>query len=306
MKRILPIIIISIAMTAAAIAQPSLPADFRQKTVAASDGAEIHVRWGGSGPAVLLVHGFGDTGDMWGPLARELSKTHTVVVPDLRGMGRSSHPPSGYDKRTQAGDLRTVMTTLGLDRAAVVGHDIGNMVSFAYAARYPDKVERLVVMDAPIPGIDPWDEIIRQPALWHFDFGGPDMERLVKGRERIFLDRFYNEFGAHPERIDEATRAHYTALYALPGAMRSSFAQFAAFRKDAEDNKSAKTTLTMPVLAIGGEKSFGRLMAVNMRNAAADVTEGIVPDAGHWLMEENPSATVALIREFLQPERKAR
>ena len=300
MKRILPMIAVTLVMAAVAIAQPSLPAGFKQRTVAASDGAEIYVRWGGSGPAVLLVHGFGDTGDMWGPLARELAKTHTVVVPDLRGMGHSSHPPGGYDKRTQADDLRAVMTALGLDRSAVVGHDIGNMVSFAYATRYPDKVERLVVMDAPIPGIDPWDEIIRQPALWHFNFGGPDMERLVKGRERIFLDRFYNEFGAHPERIGEATRAHYAALYALPGAMRSSFAQFAAFRKDAEDNKSAnQAKLPMPVLAIGGEKSFGKLMAVNMRNAAADVTEAVVPDAGHWLMEENPAPTVALIQNFL-------
>lgn len=301
MRRILTILAISIAISAVAVAQPSLPMDFKQHTVPTPDGAQIYVRSGGSGPAVLLIHGFGDTGDMWGPLARELAKTHSVVIPDLRGMGRSSHPAGGYEKRTQAADLRAVMLALGHDRAVVVGHDIGNMVAYAYAARYPDKVERLVVMDAPIPGIDPWDEIVKQPALWHFDFGGPDMERLVQGRERIFLDRFYNEFGAHPERISEATREHYATLYALPGTMRSSFAQFAAFRKDAEDNKATqRTKLAMPVLAVGGEKSFGKLMAVNMRNVAVDVTEAIVPDAGHWLMEENPAATVALIRDFVR------
>ncbi len=301
MKRILPILTLFILVTAAAGAQPSLPADFRQRTVATPDGAEMHVRWGGTGPAVVLLHGFADTGDMWGPLALELAKTRTVIVPDLRGIGLSSHPAGGYDKKTQAADIRAVVEALGSDRTAVVVHDIGNMVAYAYAARYPGKVERLVMMDAPLPGIDPWYEIIRQPALWHFDFGGPDMERLVKGRERIFLDRFYNELSAHPERIDEATRVHYAKLYAIPGTMHSCFAQFAAFRKDAEDNKvSQHTKLTMPVLAIGGEKSFGPMMATVMRNVAVDVTEAVVPDSGHWIMEENPAPAITLILDFLK------
>jgi pimeloyl-ACP methyl ester carboxylesterase len=192
------------------------------------------------------------------------------------------------------------MLALGHDHSAVVGHDIGNMVAYAYAARYPDKVERLVVMDAPIPGIDPWDEVKCSPQTWHFNFRGPDVERLVQGRERILLDRFYNELSAHPERIDEATRAHYAAVYGQPGAMHSAFLQFAAFPKDAEDNRvTQRTKLPMPVLAIGGEKSFGALMATNMRNVAVDVKGAIVPDAGHWLMEENPAPTVALIRDFL-------
>ena len=146
----------------------------------------------------MLLHGFGDTGDMWAPLAENLARDHTVIVPDLRGMGMSSHPDSGYDKRTQAGDVRAVLTQLGVDRAVVVGHDIGTMVAYAYAARYPDKTARLIVMDAPVPGIPPWDQIVRNPLLWHFDFGGPDMERLVAGRERIYLDRFWNEFAGDP------------------------------------------------------------------------------------------------------------
>jgi pimeloyl-ACP methyl ester carboxylesterase/quercetin dioxygenase-like cupin family protein len=281
-------------------AQPSIPSTFKTQTVTTPSGAEIFVRSGGSGPAAVLIHGYADTGDMWGPLAVELARTHTVIVPDLRGMGRSSKPAAGYDKHTQAGDIRAVITALGLDRAAVVAHDIGNMVAYAYAARYRDKVDRLVVMDAPIPGIDPWDELLRNPLLWHFSFGGPDAERLVQGRERIFLDRFWNEFAADPSKIDEGTRAHYAALYAQPGAMRAGFAQFAAFSKDAEDNKiSQRMKLTMPVLAVGGEKSFGKVMGVIMRNVASDVQDAIVPGAGHWLMEENAPVTVTLVRDFL-------
>lgn len=301
MKALFTTIALGIALRGrGAGAQPSVPSTFKTETITTASGADIFVRSGGSGPVALLIHGYGNTGDMWGPLAAELQKTHTVIIPDLRGMGRSSHREVGYDKKTQAADIRAVVTALGKDRAAVVGHDIGNMVAYAYAARYPETVDRLVVMDAPIPGIDPWDEIIRSPALWHFSFGGPDAERLVEGRERIFLDRFWNEFAADPSKIDEATRGHYAALYAQPGAMRAGFAQFAAFSKDAEDNRiSQQTKLTMPVLAVGGEKSFGRVMAVVMRNAATDVHEAIVPGAGHWLMEENTAVTVALVRDFL-------
>ncbi len=282
-----------------------MPAGFKSQMIQMPEGAEIFVRSGGTGPAVVLLHGYGDTGDMWGPLAVELSKDHTVIVPDLRGMGKSSHPPGGYEKKTQAGDIRAVLTALGVDRSAVVAHDIGNMVAYAYAAKYPDKVERLVMMDAPVPGIGPWEEILRTPLLWHFNFGGPDAERLVQGRERIYLDRFWNEFAAHPERIDEATRVHYAELYALPGAMRSGFAQFHAFAQDAVDNRAAgQAKLTMPVLAVGGEKSFGLTMAVVMRAAATDVREAVVPDSGHWVMDENPDFTVALVSGFLR-EREA-
>ena len=160
---------------------------------------------------------------------------------------------------------------------------------------------RFVLIDAPLPGVGPWDEILKNPLLWHFRFGGPDMERLVKGRERIYLDRFWNEFSATPKRFSEAARRHYAKLYARPGAMRAGFAQFAAFDQDAIDNKSflAQGKLDVPVLALGGEKSFGTTMAAVMRFAANNVEEGVVPDSGHWIMEENPKATVAMIRGFL-------
>jgi pimeloyl-ACP methyl ester carboxylesterase len=276
------------------------PADFRSSQVVNAD-ATINVRVGGHGTAVVLIHGFGETGDMWSPLAAELAKDHTVVVPDLRGMGLSSHPAGGYDKRTQAHDIRAVLEKLGIDRADIVGHDIGVMVAYAYAARYPDKTSRLVVIDSPIPGIPPWNKIVRLPALWHFNFGGPDAERLVAGRERIYLDRFWNEFAGNPAKIDEATRRHYAAIYATPGAMHSAFAQFLAIdQKDEADNlKAMETKLAMPVLAIGAEKAFGANVAVVMRNAATNVQEVIVPNAGHWLMEEAPAATITAVQNFL-------
>lgn len=283
-----------------AAAQPKpYPATFKLQDIA-TNGTTLHVRVGGSGPAVVLLHGFGDTGDMWTPLAVELAKNHRVVVPDLRGIGLSAKPEDGYEKKNQAKDIRGVLDKLGIDEADVVGHDIGVMVAYAYAASYPTKTTRLVVMDAPPPGIPPWDEVVRNPKLWHFDFYGKDVFRLVQGRERIFLDRFYNDFGGQPEKIDEGTRNHYARLYARPGAMKGALSQFQAFRQDAKDNlESMKTKLTMPVLAIGGEKSFGPLEAVAMRNAATNVTELVIPRAGHWLMEEEPVAVVQGVTSFL-------
>jgi pimeloyl-ACP methyl ester carboxylesterase len=276
------------------------PTFFRTRKIVAN-GTRLHVRTGGTGPAVVLIHGYGETGDMWAPLARDLARDHTVVAPDLRGMGLSAIPSKGYDKKTQAHDIAGVLDNLKIDRAAFVTHDIGNMVGYAFAASYRPRVARFVLIDAPLPGVGPWEEILKNPLLWHFRFGGPDMERLVKGRERIYLDRFWNEFSANPKRFTEAARRHYAKLYARPGAMRAGFAQFAAFDQDAIDNKKflEEGKLSVPVLALGGEKSFGATMAAVMRFAATNVEEGIVPRSGHWIMEENPKATVAMVRAFL-------
>jgi pimeloyl-ACP methyl ester carboxylesterase len=264
-------------------------------------GVTIHTRVGGAGPAAVMLHGFADSGDMWAPLAVALIGRRTVVVPDLRGMGLSSHPPGGYDKKTQGQDIARVLDRLGIDKADLVTHDIGNMVGYAFAAQFPARVARWVVMDAPLPGIGPWDEILKSPMLWHFNFRGPDMERLVAGRERIYLDRFWNELSARPEAIDEATRNHYAALYARPGGMHSAFEQFAAFTQDAVDNKAFATRgkLAMPVLAIGADKSFGTAQADVLRFVASDVTGQVIANSGHWLMEEQPAATVAAITAFL-------
>jgi len=287
-------------------AQPSLPSSFKAKTIQSPEGADIFVRWGGKGPVVVLLHGYAENSDSWAPLAADLMKDHTVVVPDLRGIGRSSKPAGGYDKKTQAKDIRAVVTALGYDRSAVVAHDIGNMVAYAYAATYPEKVERLVVMDAPIPGIGPWAEILQNPGVWHFNFHGPDAERLVAGRERIYLDRIWNDFTGDPSKPDEATRNFFAATYAQPGGMRAGFAQFAAFSQDAADNRIfEQVKLPMPVLAVGGEKSFGPLQAVIMRNVATNVREAVVSGSGHWLMEESPAYTVTLIRNFLDSPQAA-
>jgi pimeloyl-ACP methyl ester carboxylesterase len=289
------------AATSALAAIQPFPAEFKTQTIAAN-GVRIYVRVGGHGPAVLLLHGYGETGDMWEPLAAKLVLDHTVVVPDLRGMGLSDHPAAGYDKKTQGRDISGVLDALKIGKVDVVAHDIGNMVAYAFAAEEPDRVTKLVLMDAPLPGIGPWDEILKSPLLWHFRFGGPDMERLVKGRERIYLDRFWNEFSADPKHFDEASREHYAVLYARPGAMHSGFEQFHAFDQDVIDNKAflAKGPLLMPVLAIGGEKSFGPMMATVARAAATNVRGEVVLGSGHWLMEEQPQATVAIIMAFLK------
>jgi pimeloyl-ACP methyl ester carboxylesterase len=276
------------------------PQSFKTETIAAN-GATFHVRVGGKGPAVVLLHGYGETGDMWAPLAAQLERDRLVIAPDLRGLGLSSRPPGGYDKKTQGADVAKVLDALKIGKVELVTHDIGNMVGYAFAAAHPDRVTKFVIIDAPLPGIGPWDDIVRSHALWHFSFYGPDAERLVQGRERIYLDRFWNEFSADPKKFGEATREHYAALYARPGAMHAGFEQFKAFDQDAVDNKAfvAAGKLTMPVLAIGGEKSFGPMMATVMRAAATDVTEAIVPNSGHWVMEENPTATIKLITDFL-------
>src|SRR6266566_5463321 len=279
---------------------PSLSSSFQPRTIHSPEGADIFVRSGGSGPVVVLIHGYAENSDSWAPLAADLMKDHTVVVPDLRGIGKSSKPEAGYDETTQAKDVRAVVTGLGFDKTFVIAHDIGNTVAYAYAAMYPDKVERLVVLDAPIPGIEPWNEILLDPRVWHFNFHGADAERLVAGRERIYLDRIWNDFTADPSKPDEATRNFFAATYAQPGGMRAGFAQFTAFSQDAKDNKVfEQTKLTMPVMAVGGEKSFGPLQAVIMRHVAINVQEAVVPGSGHWLMEERPAYTVTLIRNFL-------
>jgi pimeloyl-ACP methyl ester carboxylesterase len=294
-------LLVALLIAAPAFALQPLPPSFHTQEIK-TNGTTLHVRIGGQGPAVVMLHGFGDTGDMWAPAAAALVKTHTVVVPDLRGMGLSAHPDQGYTKKNQAADIAGVMDALKIASADLVTHDIGNMVGYALAAQYPARITKWVVIDAPLPGIGNWEEIKQSPLLWHFNFRGPDEERLVAGRERIYLDRFYDELSAEPSKIDEATRQHYAALYARPHAMHDAFEQFGAFNQDASDNKALLAKggkLMMPVLALGGEKSFGTAQADTLRFVATNVTMGIIPGSGHWIMDENPKATTALIVNFL-------
>jgi pimeloyl-ACP methyl ester carboxylesterase len=280
----------------------SWPETFTAKQMAVSGGTQ-YLRFGGKGPAVLLLHGFGDTGDMWVPLAGALVNDHAVIVPDLRGMGLSSHPEGGYEKVAQARDLAAILDNLEFKEVALVTHDIGNMVGYALAALFPERVTKWVVMDAPLPGIGHWDDQLKNPKTWHFNFRGPDVERLVAGRERILLDRFYNELSANPSRIDEETRDHYAALYARPNAMHNAFSgQFADFAQDAIDNQLllAKGALRMPVLAIGGDHSYGANLATEVSFAAANVRAAVIENSGHWIMEEQPDQAVAVILSFLK------
>jgi pimeloyl-ACP methyl ester carboxylesterase len=294
-------LLVAFLIVTPAFALEPFPSGFHAQEIK-TNGTTLHVRVGGQGPAVVMLHGFGDTGDMWSPAAAALAANHTVVVPDLRGMGLSAHPEQGYSKKNQAVDIAGVMDALKIQSADLVTHDIGNMVGYALAAQYPTRITKWVVIDAPLPGIGNWEEIKQSPLLWHFNFRGPDEERLVAGRERIYLDRFYNELSADPKKIDEATRRHYAALYARPHAMHDAFEQFGAFNQDALDNKALLAKggkLAMPVLALGGEKSLGGGEADTLRFVATNVTMGIVPGSGHWIMDENPKATTALIVNFL-------
>jgi pimeloyl-ACP methyl ester carboxylesterase len=279
------------------------PTSFHGEQMAVTGGTQ-YVRVGGQGPAIVLLHGFGDTGDMWEPLAAILVKDHRVIVPDLRGMGLSSHPEEGYEKAAQASDLAKILDALKVEKFQLVTHDIGNMVGYALAAQYPSRVMSWVVMDAPLPGLGTWAAQLTNPKVWHFNFRGPDVERLVAGRERILLDRFYNELSANPAGIDEQTRVHYATLYAMPGAIHNATSgQFAAFARDAEENQALFAKggkLPMPILAIGGDHSYGAAMKTELDMVATNVEGAVITDSGHWIMEEQPGQAVGVIVAFLE------
>ena len=278
---------------------------FKSRDMKVTGGTQ-YVRIGGSGPAVVLLHGFGDTGDMWQPLADVLVKDHTVIVPDLRGMGLSSHPEGGYEKAAQARDLAALLDELKIERFVLVTHDIGNMVGYALAAQFPQRVTRWAIMDAPLPGLGNWDKQLVNPKVWHFNFRGPDVERLVAGRERILLDRFYNELSANPAGIDEETRNHYAALYARPGAIHNALGgQFEAFSRDAGENQAlfAKVgKLHMPVLAIGGDHSYGANMKTELDFVADNVRGAVITNSGHWIMEEQTAQAAKILTGFVNDQ----
>lgn len=265
-------------------------------------GRTFYYRDGGRGPVVVLLHGYGDTGEMWGPLAQQLAARYRVIVPDLPGLGRSRPAAwnASYDMASVARSFHALFGRLGIHREAVVSHDIGLMVAYAYAAQFPTEVSKLVLIDAPIPGVGPWQQVLLIPAVWHFNFNGKYAEQLVAGRERIYFNRLWDAFAFHPERVTEAKRKQYAASYAQPGNMHAGFEYFAAFSTDAAQNVAfSKTPLPMPVLAMGGEKSFARLEPQFARAVAANVQTSAIPDSGHWVMDENPKATVAAVIRFL-------
>ena len=265
------------------------------------DGIKIHYLTAGHGPAVILLHGYTQTSRMWRPLIPKLSGKFTVIAPDLPGIGASEIPKNGLDMKTSAIRIHTLMKSLGISKARVVGHDIGLMVAYAYAAQFPSEVEKLVVMDAFLPGVPGWELAYNDPNMWHFRFHGSAPEALVEGREKIYFAYFWNDLAADGKRsLPEADRASYVAAYSRPGRMRAGWAYFASWPDTAKDfAQMAKTQLTMPVLSIAGEKASAAILGPQMKRVATNVKVIELKGSGHWLMEERPEETMAALVEFL-------
>jgi pimeloyl-ACP methyl ester carboxylesterase len=265
------------------------------------DGVKLHYMTAGHGAPLILLHGYAETSLMWKPIIPLLAKRFTVIAPDLPGIGDSAIPSDGLDMKTAAIRIHALARSLGVQKAEVVGHDIGLMVAYAYAAQFPDEVEKLVVMDAFLPGVGEWEAIYNNPGFWHFRFNGPTPAALVQGRERTYFEHFWNDFAADKTRsIPEADRKAYTTAYSRPGRMRAGWAYFVSFQQAAKDfAQLSQTKLTMPVLVIGGEKALGDALAQQMNLIASNVTVVVLKDTGHWLMEENPKQTTEALQKFL-------
>ena len=292
--------VLVLAASALAPAPATTVAGFSDK-FADVNGVRIHYVVGGKGPAVVLLHGFGQTGLMWRPIMPVLAQKHTVIVPDLRGAGGSGKPEGGYDKKNMAVDIHELTRSLGFDHVSIVGHDIGLMVAYAYAAQFPEGTDRLVLMDAFLPGIGDWKNVWLMRDLWHFHFYGAVPQALVTGRERTYLEHFWNDFAADPKHsVSEADRQLYAAAFAQPGGVHAGMEYFRNFERDAQDFAAlAKTPLKMPVLVLTGEKASGPFLIEQGRLVASDVEGVIVPGSGHWLIDEAPAKVIPELAGFL-------
>lgn len=267
------------------------------------NGVSLHYLQAGAGEGlpVVLLHGYAETSHMWRPLMPKLAGTHVVIAPDLRGAGQSSKPESGYDKKTLAQDIHALVQKLGYPKVRIVGHDIGLMVAYAYAAQYPDEVDSIVLMDAFLPGVGDWTHVWLLRDLWHFHFYGETPLKLVDGRERTYFEHFWNDFAAdRTHSVPEADRQFYAKEYARPGGMRAGFEYFKAFEQDAKDFAGfAQTALQMPMLVLSGEKAGGQFLIDQAKLVDTDVQGVIVKGSGHWLMEEAPEQTIPALVAFL-------
>ncbi len=265
------------------------------------DGVQLHYLTAGHGPSLILLHGYAETSRMWKPIIPLLAQRFTVIAPDLPGIGDSDIPAGGLDMKSAAIRIHDLAKSLGVQHAEVVGHDIGLMVAYAYAAQFPSEVSKLVLMDAFLPGVAGWEAIYNNPAIWHFRFNGPTPEALVKARERIYFDYFWNDFAADKTRsIPEADREAYAAAYARPGRMHAGWAYFVSFQQPAKDfTQLSQIKLTMPVLTIGGDKSLGEPLGQQAKLIATDVTIIVLKDTGHWILEERPKETTEALQKFL-------
>lgn len=265
------------------------------------NGTKLHYLKAGHGPTVILLHGFAETSLMWRPLMPKLADKFTVIAPDLPGIGDSDIPKDGLDMKTAAIRIHALAKSLGVTKARVVGHDIGLMVAYAYAAQFSDEVDKLVVMDAFLPGVPGWELAYNNPNFWHFRFHGPTPEALVAGRESIYFAYFWNDLAADKTHsLPQADRKAYVAAYSQPGRIRAAWAYFAAWPDTAKDfAQMAQTKLTMPVLSIAGEKASAAILGPQMKSVATNVTVIELKDTGHWLMEERPKETMDALINFL-------
>ncbi len=265
------------------------------------EGLKLHYLTAGKGPTVILLHGYTQTSRMWRPIIPLLAKKFTVIAPDLPGIGDSDIPKDGMDMATAAVKIHALAKSLEVQKARVVGHDIGLMVAYAYAAQFPEETEKLVVMDAFLPGVEGWEAVYNNPGIWHFRFNGPTPEALVRGRERIYFEHYWNDFAADKTHsLSEADREAYTAAYARPGRMRAGWEYFVSFQQAAKDfARFSQTKLTMPVLAIGGEKANGEILGKQMQIVATNAKIVVLKNTGHWVSEENPEETTDALMGFL-------
>jgi pimeloyl-ACP methyl ester carboxylesterase len=299
----LPALAEEAAQVTAAAQTEQLPTGFTEKS-AEVNGVRINYKIGGQGPPVVLLHGYTETSHMWLPLMPLLAKNHTVIAPDLRGAGNSERPQGGYDKKTMAKDMRELVHQLGYKQVSLVGHDIGLMVAYAYAAQYPEEVSKVVLMDAFLPGVGDWKSVWLMRDLWHFHFYGETPLALVKGRERTYFEHFWNDFAAdRTKSVPEADRQLYAAAYARDDGMRAGFEYFKNFEQDAKDFAKLSTTkLNMPFLVLTGEKASGTFLVDQARLVAINVSGIVVHGSGHWLMEEAPDNVIPAIVTFLNNE----
>jgi len=238
---------------------------------------------------------------MWKPIIPLLAQRFTVIAPDLPGIGDSSIPAHGLDMKTAAISIHDLAKSLGVRRAEVVGHDIGLMVAYAYAAQFPTEVTKLVLMDAFLPGVPGWESIYNNPGIWHFRFNGPTPEALVQGREPTYFAYFWNDLAADKNHsIPEADRRAYVEAYSRPGRMHAGWEYFVSFPQAAKDfAQLSQTKLTIPVLTIGGEKSLGAPLGEQAKLVATNVTVVVLNNAGHWVLEEQPKETTEALQNFL-------
>jgi len=279
------------------VTKPALPPNGFSNQYAIVNGVRLHYVIGGQGTPLMLVHGFPQNWYMWNRLLPKLSKYFTVIAPDLRGVGESGKPQGGYDKKNMAIDLHELAKKLGYKKIDIAGHDVGMMVSYAYAAQFPDEVNKVALLDALLAGIEPvWSEVKAQ-AWWFGFFSQPHSADVAEGRMGLFLKDFFPMISFVQNSFTPQELAEFTRAYSVKGATRASFLSF-VFDQDIKDNqKFSKNKLPMPVLAMGSDH-FAPFLAEHLRLVASNVKEYLITGSGHWIVQEKTDQVLKGLLEF--------